>query len=75
MKNFVNGQITLNIGALTNLNAREIEEKIINTIQLTLNSVGADLETLGLDIESVESMNIQVVDAQTGKEVYEEVTI
>lgn len=72
MKNFVNGQITLIIAALTNLSASEIEGQIITAIQRTLNVVGCDGETLGLEIESVECMDIQVVDAETGEEVYED---
>lgn len=73
--NYINGQITLNIGSLTNLNAREIEEKIMLAIQQTLNVVGCDGETLGLEIESVENLDIQVVDAETGEEVLGEATI
>ncbi|MEC1155665.1 hypothetical protein [Cytobacillus horneckiae] len=72
MKNFVNGQITLNIAALTNLNLSEIEERLMLDIQQTFKSVSADLETLELEIESVESMDLQVVDAETGEEVYDE---
>ncbi|MED2940414.1 hypothetical protein P4345_24490 [Cytobacillus horneckiae] len=41
-------------------------------IQQTFKSVSADLETLELEIESVESMDLQVVDAETGEEVYDE---
>lgn len=72
VKNFVNGQITLNIAALTNLNLSEIEERLMLDIQQTFKSVSADLETLELEIESVESMDLQVVDAETGEEVYDE---
>lgn len=41
----------------------------------TINSVGVNGGISRLDIESVESMDIQVVNAETGEEVYEDITI
>lgn len=60
---------------MTYLSVNKVQEKIINGMEHTINSVGVNGEILRLDIESVESMDIQVVNAETGEEVYEDITI
>ncbi|MEK4922417.1 hypothetical protein MKX78_10895 [Cytobacillus sp. FSL R5-0569] len=69
--NYINGEITLNIGFLSESKRSELEQLLIHAATGDLKLIVAG-EEVSIDINEVVSVDIKAFDYQTEEEIYED---